>query len=134
MSHASAEAKAKFEPPTQILEAWIYLILANIHSSTDLDTFLSYLDTATTLLQSGIRKILKSLSTSTLLTVSSVLPTELLSMMGLKVLKDVTSMSGSINISKIYSQCIEDLVGFRHMTKTHESLTNYSACESEGRN
>ena len=107
MSHAQDTDRSKFELPAELLQAWIYLLLAIVQGSLDAETHLSHLEKTTNLLKTGMRAILKSLSVSSLLKQSSVLPTEIMSLMSLKLLNDVSNYS---TVNNTYSESIKALV------------------------
>ena len=109
MSHASPSEKINAEIPVELVRAWMYLILAMIHAFLDVETSSSYLSTASLLVHSGMKAMLKSLGPKSLLDSSSVLPREVLSMIGLGLLGDVTGDHPSI--IDTYSEYLKYLVG-----------------------
>ncbi|KAJ3579507.1 hypothetical protein NPX13_g1054 [Xylaria arbuscula] len=107
MSHAPDSNKARVEIPTKLLQAYIYLVLAIVQSSVDFNLHLAHMRTFFDLLQVGMRTMMKSFSTSSLLTYSSVQPTDVLSLISLKLLNDLTGPFSNIN--GIYSGWIKSL-------------------------
>ncbi|KAI1359945.1 hypothetical protein F5Y08DRAFT_344171 [Xylaria arbuscula] len=107
MSHALDSNKARVEIPTELLQAYIYLVLAIVQSSVDFNLHLAHMRTFFELLQVGMRTMMKSFSTSSLLTYSSVQPTDVLSLISLKLLNDLTGPFSNIN--GIYSGWIKSL-------------------------
>ncbi len=120
VSHAGDSDKATFEIPAQLLKAWIYLIVATVQGSVNTDLHRSHLSKATSLLQTGMRLILKSFSPSPLLLRSSVLPTELLSLMSLNLLKNWTGTHPSIDT--VYLQRLTLLVRSETKLDFHRTL------------
>lgn len=108
LSHAPDSSKARVEIPTELLQAYIYLILAIVQSSIDFSLHLSHMHTFSSLLQVGMRTMMKSFSPSSLLTYSSVQPTDVLSLISLRLLNDLTGPFSNIN--RIYSEWIKTLV------------------------
>ncbi|KDN67583.1 hypothetical protein CSUB01_03637 [Colletotrichum sublineola] len=107
MIHAQASDRARFNVPPQLFNAWIYLILATIQGSLDIGTYQSHMGNATILLEDGMRSILKTYSPHSLLEWSSILPTELLSQISLKLINDVAEEH--LNITTVYSDYVDDL-------------------------
>ncbi|KAJ2982637.1 hypothetical protein NUW58_g6401 [Xylaria curta] len=107
MSHAPDPNKAGIEIPVQLLQAYIYFVLALIRASVDTNPDWSYMRTVSSLLQTGMRAILKSFSPASLLTYSSILPTEVLSLISLGLLNDLTGPYP--DIYTVYSEWIKTL-------------------------
>ncbi|KAI1125079.1 hypothetical protein F5Y10DRAFT_268419 [Nemania abortiva] len=93
--------------PTQLLQAYIYFVLALIQASVNTDLYQSHIEVFCTLLHTGMRAMLKSFSPASLLTYSSVLPTDILSLMSFRLLDDFTVPGRSINT--VYSDWIKIL-------------------------
>ncbi|KAI1174860.1 hypothetical protein F4777DRAFT_368813 [Nemania sp. FL0916] len=107
MSHAPDSNKTGVEIPAQLLQAYIYFVLALVQASVDSILHASHMRTASSLLQEGMRTMLKSFSPASLLTYSSILPTEIISLISLRLLNDVTGPY--LSISDVYSKWIKDL-------------------------
>lgn len=108
MSHAPDPNKTGVEIPVKILQAYIYLFLAIAQGSSNTNLYWSHMRTFSRLMQVGMRTMLKSFSPSSILTYSSILPTDIVSLMSLKLLGDLTGTCP--NISNVYSQWIKTLV------------------------
>ncbi len=108
MSHAPNPKKTDIEIPAQLLQAYIYFVLAIVQASVDTDRHRSHMQQVSSLLQAGMRAMLKSFSPVSLLTYSSVLPTEVLSLISLGLLNDMTGPYRDIN--SVYSEWIKILV------------------------
>ncbi|KAI3336240.1 hypothetical protein F4824DRAFT_462651 [Ustulina deusta] len=107
MSHAPNPKKTDIEIPAQLLQAYIYFVLAIVQASVDTDRHRSHMQQVSSLLQAGMRAMLKSFSPVSLLTYSSVLPTEVLSLISLGLLNDMTGPYRDIN--SVYSEWIKIL-------------------------
>lgn len=114
MSHAPDPNKAGIEIPAQLLQAYIYFVLAIAQGSVDTGLHWSHMRTFSSLLQAGMRTMLKSFSHSSILTYSSVLPTDIVSLIGLKLLSDLTGPCPNIN--NVYSEWIKTLVSSHNDT------------------
>lgn len=108
MSHAPAPNKTGIEIPAQLLQAYIYFVLAIVQTSVGTDLHRSHMSAVSSLLQAGMRAMLKSFSPASLLTYSSILPTDVLSLISLGLLNDLTGPYPSIN--SVYSEWIKTLV------------------------
>ncbi|KAI0172238.1 hypothetical protein GGR52DRAFT_460033 [Hypoxylon sp. FL1284] len=108
MSHAPRTKDTGIEMPTQLPQAYIYFVLAFVQASADIRLYQSHIETFSRLLQEGMRTMLRSFSLSSLITYSSVPPNEVISLISLKLLNDLTGIYP--NISSVYSQWIQTLV------------------------
>ncbi|KAI1118051.1 hypothetical protein F5Y14DRAFT_400954 [Nemania sp. NC0429] len=107
ISHAPDPEKTGIEIPTQLLQAYIYFILAIAQGSVNNSLYWSHMRTFSRLLQAGMQTILKSFSSSSISTYASILPTDVLSLISLKLLGDLTGPYPNIN--NIYSEWIKTL-------------------------
>ncbi|KAI0437042.1 hypothetical protein F4803DRAFT_556393 [Xylaria telfairii] len=107
MSHAPDPNNASIEIPAPLLQAYIYFVLALVQASIDTNRHQSHMRTFSSLLQAGMRTMLKSFSPASLLTYSSLLPTDILSLISLRLLGDITGPY--LDINSVYSECIKTL-------------------------
>ncbi|KAK2765748.1 mg2+ transporter [Colletotrichum kahawae] len=91
----------------ELLQAWIYVILATIQSALDYDTHRSHINYASSLLVDGMRSIMKTFSPSPLLEWSTLLPIDVLSQISLKLIDDVTEEH--LDMATVYSDYIQNL-------------------------
>lgn len=108
MSHAPDPNKSGIEIPAKLLQAYIYFVLAIAQGSVNTSMYWSHMRTFSRLLRAGMQTMLKSFSPSSILTYSSILPTDILSLISLKLLSDLTGPCPDIN--NVYSAWIKTLV------------------------
>ncbi|RYO78437.1 hypothetical protein DL766_001500 [Monosporascus sp. MC13-8B] len=97
--------QAKIAVPKEIVEGWIHLLMGLVYLPKDYDKSDPLVDDAKILIHSGMAAVVRSLSDKSLLDSSVILPLELLSLLSLKLLQDVTV--GMPNISECYSACLD---------------------------
>lgn len=102
--------RAKIVVPELIVDSWIHLLMGLIYLSDyrTYDRGDRLLDIAQQLIHGGMAAMVRSLSNKSLLGNSVVLPLELLSLLSLKVLQDVTK--DMPNITEIYSESLGEMV------------------------
>lgn len=98
----------KMTVPIELKSGWLHLVMSFIHLSRDLFLGETTIRDAQFLIGEGLNKMVKSSSTKTLSERSVVLPLEIVSLISLKLLQDVTR--GRPDISEIYSSHIESIV------------------------
>lgn len=94
--------------PDELKNAWLHLTMGLIFVPHDEVMSENLLIHAQLLIEEGIQGIVKSLSTKSLVEVAVILPVELLSLMGLKMLQDSTA--GLPDITETYSTYLESVV------------------------
>ena len=109
IAHAGQREKSKIKVPNEVIEGWIHLLMSLIYMLKDYEKGERLLDHAKTLVRSGMASVVCSLSAKPLLDNSVILPLELLSLLNLKLLQDVTV--GRPNISECYSASLKEMVG-----------------------
>ena len=88
--------------PDQLIDGWLHLLLGLSYMSTDPERASTFLDVhAKPLISQGLNAIVKDMAKTPLLEKSVVLPQELVSLMSINLLKDITP--GLPNISLTYS-------------------------------
>ena len=120
MSHADAEERANVELPKEFVSAWLYLVMAMIYSTSNDGPWRNRIIRATTLISSGMQKIIKGLSDVNLLEKATVLPLEVLSLLTLGLLQDQVGTSD--DICETYSQYLNSLV--RQKTRLVDCILN----------
>lgn len=94
--------------PDELKNAWLHLTMGLIFIPHDEVMSENLLVHAQLLIEEGIENIVKSLSTKSLVEDAVILPVELLSLMGLKMLQDLTA--GLPDITHTYSTYLESVV------------------------
>lgn len=94
--------------PDELKNAWLHLTMGLIFVPHDEVMSENLLVHAQLLIEEGIESIVKSLSTKSLVEDAVILPVELLSLMGLKMLQDSTA--GLPDITDTYSTYLESVV------------------------
>lgn len=94
--------------PDELKNAWLHLTMGLIFVPHDEVMSENLLIHAQLLIEEGIESIVKSLSTKSLVEDAVILPVELLSLMGLKMLQDSTA--GLPDITDTYSTYLESVV------------------------
>lgn len=110
-SQSSRAERSKLAVPKEMIEGWIHLLMGLVHLANETDKSDRLLEDAKTLIRSGMAIVVNSLSEKSLINNSIVLPLELLSLVSLKLLQDITL--GKPDISECYSASLETMVG-RH--------------------
>ncbi|KAI0097925.1 hypothetical protein GGR51DRAFT_577712 [Nemania sp. FL0031] len=106
-AYSGRQEQAKIAVPKEIVEGWIHLLMSLIYFPKDYDKSDRLLDDAKTLVSSGMAAVVRSLSAKSLLDKSIILPLELLSLLNLKLLQDVTV--GKPNVSECYSASLKEI-------------------------
>jgi hypothetical protein len=106
--HAQASDRAMIIIPEEFAQAWLHFLMSIIHSPHNEPASTEQLEVAGTLMMTGMRMIIESLSQKSLLEKSVVLPLEIVSLISLTLLKDVTGKY--TNISVAYSEYLKALV------------------------
>lgn len=94
--------------PDALKNAWLHLVMSLVfvpHDEIMSETLLLH---AEVLMETGVEDIVASLSEKPLMENTVMLPSELFSLMGLKLLQDTTA--GLPDISRIYSAFLESVV------------------------
>jgi hypothetical protein len=108
LSHARGADKARIKVPYHFVRAWPHLVMAMICFPTNVLRGDRLVGDVSKLLEEGMKVVVQDLAKKPLLSYSMVLPLELLSLMSLRLLQDVTP--GVVDISKTYSSALEALV------------------------
>ncbi|KAI1327452.1 hypothetical protein F5Y16DRAFT_372060 [Xylariaceae sp. FL0255] len=108
MAHCPVTKSSDTKIPHELLQAFIYFLLALAHGSVNTNLHHSRMSRFSSLLQDGMRMMLKSFSPASLLTYSSILPTDALSLISLRLFNNLTGRF--LNISGVYSECLKKLV------------------------
>ncbi|KAK4236126.1 hypothetical protein C8A03DRAFT_17193 [Achaetomium macrosporum] len=106
-SHAGRPAQSTIAVPKEIVEGWIHLLMALVYRPIDGAKSDRLFHDAKGLIQNGMAAVIRSLSDKSLLDSSVVLPQELFSLLGLRLLRDSTM--GMPDISECYSACLDEL-------------------------
>lgn len=120
--HAQHADRVQIHVPDQLIDGWLHILLGLSSMSTDPLRALTFLDFhAKPLISQGLNAIVKDMAKKPLLEKSVVLPQELVSLMSMKLLTDITP--GLPNISKTYSEYLSaieaDITG-KQSDRSHE--------------
>jgi hypothetical protein len=107
-SHARGADRIKIRVSVEFVQAWPHWLMALVCSLQDIDKSERLINDTTTLLKEGMKLVIQDLSKKPLIDRSVVLPLELVSLISLRLLQDVTP--GVLDISKTYSAALEVVV------------------------
>jgi len=110
-AHAQTKDRLRITVPDKLIGAWIHLLMGLIYLPKDLDKSERRIDDAKSLLYEGINTIVMSLSEKSLLENSVVLPLEIVALMSLTLLQDITQSHP--DISKTYYSYLSAVVSVR---------------------
>ncbi len=110
-AHAQIRDRLRITVPDELIQAWIHLLMGLIYLPKDQFKSERLIDYAKSLLGKGINAIIMSLSEKSLLENSVVLPLEIVSLMSLKLLQDITQSHP--DISKTYYSYLDAVVSVR---------------------
>ncbi|KAK3950953.1 hypothetical protein QBC32DRAFT_216146 [Pseudoneurospora amorphoporcata] len=120
--HAQHADRVRIHVPDQLIDGWLHLLLGLSYMSTDPERASTFLDVhAKPLISQGLNAIVKDMAKKPLLEKSVVLPQEIVSLMSMKLLTDVTP--GLPNISQTYSaylSAIEADITGKQSDRSHE--------------
>ncbi|CCC06689.1 hypothetical protein SMACR_00715 [Sordaria macrospora] len=120
--HAQHADRVQIHVPDQLIDGWLHLLLGLSYMSSDPERASSFLDFhAKPLISQGLNAIVKDMAKKPLFEKSIILPQELVSLMSMKLLTDVTP--GLPNISQTYSaylSAIEADITGKQSDRSHE--------------
>jgi len=136
IENADEEERGNLQLPPEMVRAWLHLVMGLIYSIRDEQECWEQFVVLDSLIRRSIRTTVNSLSQQPLLDKSAVLPLEVVSLMSLNLLHDVTGKYW--NISDTYSEFLKALVslglkyivsslttlGKRHHKPSHGSVTS----------
>jgi len=108
LAHADDSSRAAIDVPEDFIRAWLHFLMGLVYSNHDEHTSFEHLTVADSLMRTGMRTVMDSLSEQALLQKSAVLPLEVVSLASLTLLQDLTSKYP--NISETYSEFLKALV------------------------
>ncbi|KAF3762955.1 putative Mg2+ transporter [Cryphonectria parasitica EP155] len=129
-AHSGKREQARIAVPKEIIEGWIHLLMSLIYLPKANEKSERLLDDAKALIRSGMAAVVRSLSAKSLLDNSVLLPLELLSLLNLKLLQDMTV--GRPDISECYSASLEEMeaeIAFKPSDRSREYRTSLLAEE-----
>lgn len=108
VSHAEQSERARTTIPLQLLRAWAHLVMALVRANTKICQYNMHMEHATKLIKQGMAEVVHSFSGDDLLSKEVVLPMEIVSLLSMKLLQDVTGVFP--NLDTIYSEYLNALV------------------------
>lgn len=111
MSNANDQDLASIDPPRQFVIAWLHVVSGLISTFEHGDTWLAHMLRAKTLVLDGMSRIMRGISSRSLLDDSVVLPLEIVSLFSLNLLHDQVGKSD--DIMETYAQYLALLVRIR---------------------
>ncbi|KAF9879715.1 hypothetical protein CkaCkLH20_02526 [Colletotrichum karsti] len=107
LSHAEPSDRLEIDVPLDLIRAWLHLVMGLIYASHETHLWKDHLDVADTLVKSGMKHIMERLSNLNLLERSSVLPLEVVSLIGYGLLSNTSGKYAGI--SDTYSEYLRAL-------------------------
>ncbi|GAB1317897.1 Mg2+ transporter [Madurella fahalii] len=89
-SRLQRQDRVKLAVPKELVQGWIHLLMSVIYLPRDRDKTEQLIDDGKTLIKNGMSAVVQSLSEQPLLDHSVVMPLELVSMISLRLLQDIT--------------------------------------------
>jgi len=108
VSHAQPLERANIEVPIQLIRAWIYVLLALAKATNKTTRWVAHFDNAKGLLKEGMAEVMQALPSEDLLAREVVQPTEVVTLLSLKLLEDTTGTYP--NLDTVYSEYLNALV------------------------
>lgn len=131
--HAQHADRVQIHVPDQLIDGWLHLLLGLSYMSSDPERASSFLDFhAKPLISQGLNAIVKDMAKKPLFEKSIILPQELVSLMSMKLLTDVTP--GLPNISQTYSAYLSAIVSpeiFGVLAKVMADTNHYNEQEAD---
>ncbi|KAI8279225.1 hypothetical protein K4K56_012772 [Colletotrichum sp. SAR 10_98] len=107
LSHAEPTDRLEIDVPIDLIRAWLHLVMGLIYASHETHMWEDHLDVADSLVKSGMKQIMERLSNLKLLERSSVLPLEVVSLIGYGLLSNTSEKYAGI--SDTYSEYLRAL-------------------------
>ncbi|KAJ0319397.1 hypothetical protein Brms1b_003825 [Colletotrichum noveboracense] len=107
LSHAEPTDRLEIDVPIDLIRAWLHLVMGLIYASHETHMWEDHLDVADSLVKSGMKHIMERLSNLKLLERSSVLPLEVVSLIGYGLLSNTSEKYAGI--SDTYSEYLRAL-------------------------
>ncbi|KAL3306236.1 mg2+ transporter [Colletotrichum asianum] len=107
LSHAEPTDRLEIDVPIDLIRAWLHLVMGLIYASLETHMWEDHLDVADSLVKSGMKHIMERLSNLRLLDRSSVLPLEVVSLIGYGLLSNTSEKYAGI--SDTYSEYLRAL-------------------------
>ncbi|KAJ5010530.1 hypothetical protein K4K57_007044 [Colletotrichum sp. SAR 10_99] len=107
LSHAEPTDRLEIDVPIDLIRAWLHLVMGLIYASHETHMWEDHLDVADSLVKSGMKQIMERLSNLKLLERSSVLPMEVVSLIGYGLLSNTSEKYAGI--SDTYSEYLRAL-------------------------
>lgn len=125
MGQVHPDSRAKVVIPDGLVKSWIHTLMGLIYATQDSQVWEEHLEEAARLVSQGLDEIAGSLiGHGELLKQSAILPLEIVSLVSIRLLQDVTY--GAPSISGTYSEYLESLVSYIRQ------LSNISGCLGYG--
>jgi len=109
-SQAPPVDRVQFRLPEELPNAWLHLLMSLIVCTNDHMLFEDQMTTCYELLEEGMRKVVRSLTSKSLLEYTVFIPFEVASLVNFQILQDITR--NAPDISETYWQYLRRLVSF----------------------